>query len=121
MGEVAPPNGKQPVARVARAQDPLSHVPATSRFRSWIPKSPPLHSEVHAKSDGRDRPDRFARWPARKIGKKGSNTPGACTRRILHRSQFGDEATHTARRRPPLLRYRYDDSHLQHKLKKIGP
>src|SRR5580704_13279832 len=88
---VEPQHRKQSLALVARAENPLRDVTAAAGLRSWIPEGPPLHAEVHAKSDNGQCPERFTGKTLREIRKKRERIGAA-----IFGTQRGDLADHRA-------------------------
>src|SRR5439155_7606768 len=65
--EVKPQHGKQSIAFIFRAENPLRDVSSAARFRTRIPEGPPLHGQMNDERNDRQRPKSFASEPARKI------------------------------------------------------
>ena len=121
MRHVVPQYGKQAVAFVARAENPLRNVPAAARLGSGIPKRPPLHAKEHRESDHRKRPHRLICERTRKIGKERRRVAGCRSRRDGHRMEFRKQRVHPSNGVNRVPSNADDNGHFQYKLKKIRP
>src|ERR1700722_3364291 len=115
MRDVEPEHGEQTLTLVARAEDPLRDVSAAAGFRSRIPKRPPLHAEVNAKSNHRQSPKRFTGEALGEIRKKPERVAAAIFR--AQRFDLADHRAHPASSLHGVAGDGDDNAHLQDELK----